>query len=172
MDLFQQPYERALWLEEVYGYFPNDLPFSQHRAIESEQVDHFCHLGNVTTSDGKSLGLYEIEVGGNTRLARNRVQLRQMVSQQCEIGSLDGALAVYWDEQGKWRFSFISIQYRFNDNDELLKEETASKRYTYLIGKGVQTRTMQVRFDQLPGESHPAGPDSRLCSGTIEQGIL
>ena len=150
MDLFQQPYERALWLEEVYGYFPNDLPFSQYRAIESEQVDHFCHLGNVTTSDGKSLGLYEIEVGGNTRLARNRVQLRQMVSQQCEIGSLDGALAVYWDEQGKWRFSFISIQYRFNDKDELLKEETASKRYTYLIGKGVQTRTVQARFNQLP----------------------
>ena len=150
MDLFQQPYERALWLEEVYGYFPNDLPFSQHRAIESEQVDHFCHLGIVTTSDGKSLGMYEIEVGGNTQLARNRVQLRQMVSQQCEIGSLDGALAVYWDEQGKWRFSFISIQYRFNDKDELLKEETASKRYTYLVGKGVQTRTVQTRFNQLP----------------------
>ena len=150
MALFQRPYERALWLEKLHGYFPNAQQFSQPQAINSEEVDHFFYLGNVTTSDGKSLGLYEIEVRENTRLARNRVQLRQIVAKQCEIRSLDGALAVYWDKQDKWRFSFISIQYRFNDNDELLKEETASKRYTYLIGKGVQTRTVQTRFNQLP----------------------
>ena len=157
MDLFQRPYERVLWLEKLYDYFPNAQQFSQPQAINSKEVDHFFYLGKVTTSDGKSLGLYEIEVRENTQLARNRVQLRQMVAKQCEIGLLDGALAVYWDKQDKWRFSFISIQYRFNDNDELLREETASKRYTYLIGKDVQTRTVQARFDELP--EHPTLQD-------------
>ena len=149
MDLFQRPYERAAWLEKLYGYFPNAKQFSQSQAIKSEEADHFCYLGNVTTSDDKTLGLYEIGVKENTQLARNRVQLRQMVAKQCEIRSLGGALAVYWDGKGKWRFSFISIEYRFNDNNELLKEETASKRYTYLVGAGTQTRTVQTRFDRL-----------------------
>lgn len=150
MNLFQRPYERALWLGKLHGCFPNAPLFIQPQTINIEEADHIFHLGNVKTSDGKSLGLYEIKVGENTRLARNRVQLRQMVAKQCVTGSLDGALAVYWDEQGKWRLSFISIQYRLNDKGELLKEETASKRYTYLIGEGVQTRTVQTRFNRLP----------------------
>ena len=150
MKLFHQPYERALWLKTLHDCFPDTRPFSQPQAIKTGETDHFFYLGKITTRDEKSLGLYEIETRESTQLARNRVQLRQMIAKQCEIGTFDGALAAYWDKQGQWRFSFISIQYRLDEKGKLLKEETASKRYTYLVGKGMQTRTVQERFNQLP----------------------
>jgi CRISPR/Cas system endoribonuclease Cas6 (RAMP superfamily) len=74
-----------------------------------------------------------------------------MVAQK--VGTADGAIAVFVDEDNEqWRFSFIAIEYEFGEKG-FEKQQTASKRYTYLFGKGAKTRTAQQRFELLNKQS-------------------
>ena len=56
------------------------------------------------------------------------------------------------DENKQWRFSFIAIEYRFTGKG-IEKDQTASKRFTYLLGENAKTRTAKERFEQLHKQS-------------------
>ncbi|WP_201339839.1 hypothetical protein [Isorropodon fossajaponicum symbiont] len=95
--------------------------------------------------------MFEIHIKPNTKLARNRVQLRNLVVKQ--IQTEDDAIAVYVDDKNKlWRFSFIAIEYKWGD-DGIEKIQTASKRFTYLFGEGAKVRTLTQRFKVLNKQS-------------------
>ena len=150
MKLLNQAYDRGNYLD----FLADKFNFAKHLApivIDNNDVESLQQLGTVTSQDGKKLPVFEIHIKPNTQLSRNRVQLRNLVAKQ--IGSEDGALAVYVDDENKqWRFSFIAIEYRFTDAG-VTTEKTASKRFTYLLGKNTQTRTAQDRFGVLNKQS-------------------
>ena len=150
MKLLNQAYNRGNYLD----FLADKFNFAKHLVpivIDNNDVESLQQLGTVTTQDGKKLPVFEIHIKPNTQLSRNRVQLRNLVAKQ--IGSEDGALAVYVDEENKqWRFSFIAIEYRFTDAG-VTTEKTASKRFTYLLGENTQTRTAQDRFGALNKQS-------------------
>ena len=129
--------------------------------IDNNEVESFKRLGTVTTKDdktkddktktGKVLPVFEIYVKPNTQLQRNRVQLRNLVAKQ--IQTEDGALAVYIDDQNmQWRFSFIAIEWKLTD-EGVKEEQTASKRFTYLLGENTQTRTAEQQFATIDKQS-------------------
>ena len=150
MKLLNQAYNRDNYLD----FLADKFNFAKHLApivIDNNDVESLQQLGTVTSQDGKKLPVFEIHIKPNTQLSRNRVQLRNLVAKQ--ISSEDGALAVYVDAKNKqWRFSFIAIEYRFT-NDGIQQEQTASKRFTYLLGENTQTRTAQDRFGALNKQS-------------------
>ena len=118
-------------------------------SCENEDVTEFKHLGIISLADGKELGVYEIKTQPETQLQRNRVQMRQLVAKECRSHTYDGALAVYYDDRERWRFSFISMEYKLNEQGQLDRSESAPKRYTYLLGEGAQIRTAVQRFSKL-----------------------
>ena len=150
MNFLNQAYNRDNYLD----FLADKFNFAKHLVpivIDNNDVESLQQLGTVTSQDGKKLPVFEIHIKPNTQLSRNRVQLRNLVAKQ--IGSEDGALAVYVDDENKqWRFSFIAIEYRFTDTG-VTTEKTASKRFTYLLGKNTQTRTAQDRFGVLNKQS-------------------
>lgn len=147
-DLFANAYDRDKWLEQLHTIFAGSIDeFSQPLSIDTDQAKTFSRLGNLTTSDGKQLSIFEIQIDKGTQLARNRVQLRNLVAQR--IQDADGALAVYYDEGTHWRFSYIVVEYKLDDKGQQIKDETARKRYTYLLGKDAQVRTAVDRFAAL-----------------------
>ena len=155
MDLFNQAYNRDKYLDflaDKFNFHPGIVPIE----VESKGVKIFEQLGTVTlpphtSNDGKKLLVFEIHIKPNTQLSRNRVQLRNLVAKQ--IQTEDGALAVYVDDENKqWRFSFIAIEYRFTGKG-IEKDQTASKRFTYLLGENAKTRTAKERFEQLHKQS-------------------
>ncbi len=150
MKLLNQAYDRGNYLD----FLADKFNFAKHLVpivIDNNDVESLQQLGTVTSQDGKSLPVFEIHIKPNTQLSRNRVQLRNLVAKQ--IGSEDGALAVYVDDENKqWRFSFIAIEYRFTDTG-VTTEKTASKRFTYLLGENAKTRTAIERFEQLHKQS-------------------
>ena len=75
--------------------------------------------------------------------------MRQLVAKACRNETYDGALAVYYDDQNRWRFSFIAMEYQLDEQGQPKLEQTASKRYTYLLGEGAQIRTAVERFSKL-----------------------
>ena len=79
------------------------------------------------------------------------MQLRNLVARQVQAKALDGALAVYWDDKNtRWRFSYIAVIPKLDEQGRIIKEETAHKRYTYLLGEGTQVRTAVDRCASLP----------------------
>ncbi len=150
MNLLNQAYNQDNYLD----FLESKFNFAKHLApivIDNNDVESLQQLGTVTSQDGKKLPVFEIHIKPNTQLSRNRVQLRNLVAKQISIE--DGALAVYVDDENQqWRFSFIAIEYRFT-NDGIQQEQTASKRFTYLLGENTQTRTAQDRFSALNKQS-------------------
>ncbi len=150
MELLKQAYNQEAYLAFLAGKFNfsrNLVPVT----IDNNEVESFDQLGFVTTRDDKQLPVFEIHTKPNTRLSRNRVRLRNLAAK--EIKTEDGALAVYVDEENnQWRFSFIAIEYRLTGKG-IEKEQTASKRFTYLLGENTQTRTAKDRFSEINKQS-------------------
>ncbi len=150
MNLLDQAYNQDNYLD----FLADKFNFAKHLVpivIDNNDVESLQQLGTVITQDDKELPVFEIHIKPNTQLSRNRVQLRNLVAKQ--INTEDGALAVYVDDENKqWRFSFIAIEYRFTDGG-VTTEKTASKRFTYLLGKNTQTRTAKNRFGALNKQS-------------------
>ncbi len=150
IGFFECAYDQDTYL----GFLADKFTFSKILSpidIDNNEVNSFKRLGAVTTKDDKVLPVFDIHITPNTKLQKNRVQLRNLVAKQ--IQTEDGALAVYIDDQNKqWRFSFIAIEWKFTD-DGVKKEQTASKRFTYLFGENTQTRTAENRFATINKQS-------------------
>ncbi len=150
MNFLKKAYNRENYLSFLKDKFnlQQDLrPIS----YKNNDVESFEQLGFITTSDDNELSVFEIHIKPNTKLERNRVGLRHLVAQQ--VGSNEGALAVFVDDNNsQWRFSFIAIEYSLTERG-VEKEQTASKRFTYLFGEGAKTRTAESRFEGLKKQS-------------------
>jgi hypothetical protein len=150
MSILNNPYKQKEYLK----FLDDNLNFSEllkEIKIDNTDVKEFKQLGSIITPDNKKLSVFEIHIKPNTQLTRNRVGLRNLVAKQIETE--DGALAVYIDSKNQqWRFSFIAIEYEFG-SDGIKKNQTASKRFTYLLGKGAKTRTAENRFEILNKKS-------------------
>lgn len=149
---FSQAYGRDTYLRflaEKFSFSKSIMPLS----IPSAEVKQLAQLGFITTGDNKELPVFEAYINPDTQLSRNRVGLRNVVLKQIKSKTNDGAFAVYIDkDNSQWRFSFMTIEPHFkNGNIDLVK--TASKRFTYLLGKNTQTRTAIQRFDRLNKQS-------------------
>ena len=165
MELLDQAYKQEKYLDFLADKF-NFSKSLQAIIIENNEVESFEQLGFISTADNKQLPIFEIYIKPNTKLARNRVQLRNLVAKQ--ISAEDGALAVYVDENSKqWRFSFIAIKYKLDDNNKLTTEQTASQRFTYLLGKDTQTRTAKERFELLNKKSSLEELKTAFAVGTL-----
>ena len=149
---FNSPYNQAQYLsflKDKFDYQKLLAPIT----IANNDVKQFNKLGFITTYDRKKLPVFEAHIGPNTKLERNRVGLRNLVVQEIEKDASDGALAVYIDDENEqWRFSFIALKPKFKNN-KIIIEQTASKRFTYLLGKGAQTRTAATRFNTINKQS-------------------
>ena len=144
-----QPYNQSSWTQ----YLHQHLSFEQHIVplpIANNDVEKLEQLGQINIGDGQKIGVYVATIKPDTHLARNRVGLRNIVLRQVKQQAGDGALAVYVDKNSQqWRLSFMAITPKFDAEGNLILEETTSKRYTYLLGKGAQTRTAQTRLQEL-----------------------
>ena len=153
-SVFGQAYDRDKWLGILNEQLSLEV-YSQPLSIEEVKVESLIQLGTVTLDDGMTLGIYEVHTKPETKIHRNRVQMREIVARRCRQATTDGALAVYLPSTSSeydsefWRFSFISVEYSLDEQGRVIKEETASKRFTYLLGRGAQTRTAVDRFSQL-----------------------
>ncbi len=148
--LLTDRYRRDNWKALLLGVFHDNgakVTFDENpvqvlpstRAAEYHTINLY-RIGDLHLADGKTIALFEAEVQ-NTRIAKNRVGLRNLVAREIVPNFQDGAFAVFYskDEQ-EWRFSFITKYEEWDTlNGELQKVETAPKRYTYLFGSPHET---------------------------------
>ena len=134
-------------LEQI---FPKVEIFTSVTKITDSHVKDGGHAGNIRLDDGRSLAIFDFEVADNVLIPRNRKDLRNIAANFIDQDKFHGALAFYHSQdKDDYRLTFIAKQTYFNESGELVKKETAPKRYTFLLGKNEPCTTAASRLIEL-----------------------
>ena len=118
---------------------------------KSEKVKEAYELGNYETTEGRLIGIYQVNISEDMLLYRNKVGLRQLMKNIYKY-NVDGVLVVFVQEK-KWRLSYISeIIKEVDEKGKIIKEITNEKRFTYLLGEGEKIKTATDRLQLLVGK--------------------
>ena len=149
-QILESPYDRSIWKNFLQTQFTNNKLNAEDRKISlsDNPISKECvSLGFYEIDDYTKIGIFEIELSPKVNLARNRVQLRNLLKDITK--QMAGAMVVFVQGE-QWRFSYISKRKFHNKETNTIEDkETAPKRYTYLFGKGEKALTAAQNFDKL-----------------------
>jgi len=152
-SILSQPFQLNDWKQLVISVFGAKRLFTTPKPIilnANKKAEEAYELGSFNTSDDRIIGLYHIKLNEKVWLERNKVGLREMLRSVYKY-DVDGALIVF-EQQNKWRLSFVSEIRTLDENGHIAKKTTEPKRYTYLLGKGEKTKTPVQRLVSIAGK--------------------
>ncbi|NCX95422.1 MAG: hypothetical protein EBX41_03240, partial [Chitinophagia bacterium] len=108
-QILAQTFNLETWKAYLHDLFPQANIYTdlQYIALPANNIaENGGKVGELTTSDGKKLGIYHINLKENTNIARNKAGTRGLLRSQYSLND-DGIIATY--KQGnQWRLSYIS----------------------------------------------------------------
>ena len=157
-QILSSPYRQEDWISFLKELFAHNsgtgVILQKPQRIElpkSEKVKEAYELGNYETTEGRLIGIYQVNISEDMLLYRNKVGLRQLMKNIYKY-NVDGVLVVFVQEK-KWRLSYISeIIKEVDEKGKIIKEITNEKRFTYLLGEGEKTKTATDRLQLLVGK--------------------
>lgn len=133
---------------KFYGFEINNSTY-EIPDLESDlkHIQKYKLIGKSTLDDGKEIGFFEFVTTENKDIENNRVSLNTILKQKADELLLDGAIAIFFNPSNKdvWRLSFIAFSYDEDDKQVV----NSLKRYTYVLGKNIPTRTAYNQLKQL-----------------------
>ena len=149
-NILSARFDFDIWKDLLEKIFPKVEIFTSVTKITDSHVKDGGHIGNIRLDDRRSLALFRFEVADNVQISRNRKSLRDIAAKYVDQGLIHGALVFYYSQnQDDYRLTFIAKQTYFNESGELVKKETAPKRYTFLLGKNEPCTTAASRLIEL-----------------------
>lgn len=138
------------WKGILIEMFPKVEFFTSVNQVSHELIKDGGQVGLIRLDDDRSLAVYTFEVNDNVLINRNRKGLREIAANPIDQSIIHGALAFYYSKNvSDYRLTFIAKQTSFNEDGELIKTETAPKRYTFLLGENEPCRTAAERLFEL-----------------------
>lgn len=138
------------WKGILTEMFPKVEFFTRVNQVLHNLIKDGGQVGMIRLDDGRSLAIYIFEVKDNVLINRNRKGLREIAAKPIDQTTNHGALAFYYSKNIlDYRLTFIAKQTSFNEDGELVKTETAPKRYTFLLGENEPCRTATERLFEL-----------------------
>ena len=149
-NILSAKFDFDIWKDLLEKIFPKVEIFTSIAKITDSHVKDGGHVGNIRLDDGHSMAIFRFEVADNVQISRNRKSLRDIAAKYVDQGLIHGALVFYYSQnQDDYRLTFIAKQTYFNESGELVKKETAPKRYTFLLGKNEPCTTAASRLKEL-----------------------
>lgn len=149
----RQPYDRDNWSQLVRSVFGSHTQLNAqaklHATEDDDSIKSIAEIGSVLLDDGRNLAIIEVEVGDDVNLLRNRVSLRNRVAKFIDQDRAHGVLAVFSSSNPEYRFSFTARETIFDEELGIVDKETATKRFTYVLGPGETCNTAAERFERL-----------------------
>lgn len=146
----KKDFNLEVWKNILSRMFNRIDYFSVPNSIEDESVISGGQIGTIHLDDNHSLALFVIEVADNKNIARNRKGLRDIAAKYIDQDINHGVLVFYYSKkQIDYRLTFISKTTVFNEAGEFQTKETASKRYTFLLGGNEPCTTAAIRLYEL-----------------------
>jgi type I restriction-modification system DNA methylase subunit len=168
----RQPYNRENWTGLVRSVFGNHVRLeSTARQIpaEDDSIKSIAQIGDVMLDDGRNLTLIEVEVDDKVNLLRNRVSLRNRVAKFIDQGERHGVLAVFSSSRPEYRFTFTAKETLFDETEGMVEKETATKRFTYVLGPGETCTTAAQRFERLSQKTDALNLDDVIDAFSVEK---
>ena len=111
-------------------------------------IKTYERIGTYSDPDGKKTDLLLVYVQKENSIDRARTALRNFVADYLKQRDMkDAALVAFVSPDGEdWRFSFIKMEYTFNEKGKAKEEFTPARRYSFLVGKNENSHTAQSRF--------------------------
>lgn len=138
------------WKGILTEMFPKVEFFTRVNQVSHDLIKDGGQAGLIRLDDDRSLAIYTFEVNDNVLINRNRKELREITARTIDQSVIHGVLAFYYSKNvSDYRLTFIAKQTSFNEDGELIKTETAPKRYTFLLGENEPCRTASERLFEL-----------------------
>jgi adenine-specific DNA-methyltransferase len=154
-SILSTEYNADEWREVLRDIFGARMMLQQAKAVAlpaNNLANRAFELGSFQTSDGRLVGLYQVDLKDNVRIGQNRVGLRTLLRNIYKY-DVDAALVAFV-QNDKWRLSLISeIRVRDVETDQAIEQKTEPKRFTYLLGEGETVTTARDRLLLLAGQS-------------------
>lgn len=168
---FQKPYQQGAWLNILRAVLPGTDIFGNPQPIE---IDHkvakrVVQLGRVRLNGGRQLAVLEIEVGDRIDVVRNRVGLRNFVARFIDQERAHGVLAVFLSPEPDFRFTFVAKESNLTEDGTLATNETAARRFTYVLGSSEPCRTPAQRFAALAAKGLEATLEDVTDAFSVEK---
>ena len=112
----------------------------------SFHVKGYYHIANFLGNDKSKIAVFAVEMKNHKNIDRSRSVQRNFIKKLMVSGGIDGAIVAFYAEgEGKWRLSFIKIDYEFAKG-KVTEKMTPAKRYSYLVGEGEPCHTAMERL--------------------------
>lgn len=139
-----------VWKELLNTLFPKVELFNKEVEVDASLIKQGGHVGNVRLDDGRSLAIFKFEVADSVQIARNRRGLRDIAAKYVDQSLIHGALVFYYSlSQEDYRLTYVAKQTVFDENGQLKTNETAPKRYTFILGPNETCTTAANRLVEL-----------------------
>ena len=111
-------------------------------------IKTYERIGTYSDPDGKKTDLLIVYLQKESSIDRARTALRNFVADYLKQRDMkDAALVAFVAPDGEhWRFSFIKMEYKFNEKGKVKEEFTSARRYSFLVGKNETSHTAQSRL--------------------------
>ena len=154
-NILSAKFDFDIWKDLLEKIFPKVEVFTSVAKIADSHVKERSARLYIRLDDGRSLAIFRFEVSDNVQISRNRKSLRDIAAKYVDQGLIHGALVFYYSQnQDDYRLTFIAKQTYFNESGELVKKETAPKRYTFLLGKNEPCTTAASRLIELANKKN------------------
>ena len=153
-----QRYQLDGWQKILHEVFPDGslklFSTPQPLAASQEFVQSTRQLGTIQLPDGNTIALLEVETSHQVKLARNRVGLRNFVSNFIDEAGASAVLAVFHQQKSSdWRLTYAAKQTSLDeDTFAITTLETAPRRFTFLLGENEPCRTAAGRLAEIIGK--------------------
>lgn len=139
-----------VWKELLNTLFPKVELFNKEVQVDASLIKQGGHVGNVRLGDGCSLAIFKFEVADSVKISRNRRGLRDIAAKYVDQSLIHGALVFYYSfSQEDYRLTYIAKQTVFDENGQPKNNETAPKRYTFILGSNETCTTAANRLFEL-----------------------
>ena len=145
---FKQPFNEQSFIYLIKNIFNQFTYNSINCAIPknfSSHIQKIKLLGKYKDKNSKKIDCFVVQLKKESSLDRARSKQRNCIAQYLKQRASSGALVAFVaPNQEDWRFSFIKMEYRYDEKKKKIKEDfTPARRYSFLVGANESSHTAQ-----------------------------
>lgn len=144
------PFDLNTWKGILSELFTNVVYYTSEASVDANLIKRGGQIGEIKLDDGHSLAVFDFEVADKIDISRNRKGLRDIAARYVDQERNHGAWVFYHSHsKSDYRLTYVSKQTYFSNDGELIVNETAPKRYTFLLGPNEPCTTAAYRLNEL-----------------------
>ena len=150
-SILRSPYNRENWKNLYRNIFQNKVTFHEEPYqynVNEDIVESLFQIGYATLDDEYIVALFEVNIKTDVNLHSKKIGLRKIISKYISDDKFNGVLTIFENGSSDYRFTFASKITKITE-EGIVVSETASKRYTYILGENEPCLTPAQRFDSL-----------------------